>query len=178
METQPLLLAWQQQIILASLLRSTDSGVEGFVNCNTSGHWPDRVFKDQTLVREDIYRISNVYIMTQRVNKRTPIEVLCIVESIAHMKPSNECHVSWYYLCQPLFEFPFTSKYHGNVAIIHCHGIHQNIWYDMILSWYGHSTFWIGFGMKFETIAVENIWKEGRRQGKEKRIGKKRETTL
>jgi len=41
--------------------------VEGFVNCNMSGHWPDHVFRDQTLVREKV-RMSRVNIMTQREN--------------------------------------------------------------------------------------------------------------
>lgn len=101
-ETQPLLPAWQQKIILASLLRSTDSGVEGFVNCNTSGHWPDHVFKDQTLVREKV-RISRVN-MTQRENstlgEKTIHGVGCIVEIVlkeqcAHNTiTTNKCHVS------------------------------------------------------------------------------------
>ncbi len=158
METQPMLPAWQQQIIIASLLRSTDSGIEGFVNCNTSGHWPDRVFKDQTLVRERVIQNKQcVYYDTKGEQKSTKWGwVYCrkhFEKALHTWHHQMSATVSWYYLCQPFFEFPFTWKYHGtsmwkSFTVM----VYTKIYGITSLSWHSQSTIWVGFGMQVETI--------------------------
>lgn len=119
--------------------------------------------------------------MTQRENKRALNEVYCrkhFEKALHTWHHQMSATVSWYYLCQPFFKFPFTWKYHGtsmwkSFTVM----VYTKIYGIPSLSWHSQSTIWIGFGMQVETKYLYKIfWKEGGKENKKvnrkKGIGK------